>query len=154
MDTIIVSELPLLIDTVVDASWLTRRRRRKELAQKEEHVEAKKKLAPKKSKITDLKQMIDVVDEQEIVGSNIPEQELNSQSIFDEDKYALPMELQHEAPKPPMPNEVKKEEEPMIEFNFEGASLLNLVQQIEAIFDVTFITDDAIKTIAKRSRWC
>ena len=54
----------LLMDTVVDASWLTRRRRRKELAQKQEHTKTEQKLAARKSKITDLKQLMDVSDAQ------------------------------------------------------------------------------------------
>lgn len=142
----------LLMDTVADASWLTRRRRRKELAQKQqqEQVQKQQTLVPKKkSKVTDLKQMIDVTDAQALsTAENAPGPQEN-QSIFDEDKYALPMELQQEAPKPPKLVEAKKEEEPLIEFNFEGASLKNLIQQIEAIFDVTFITDDAINPLPK-----
>lgn len=142
-----------LMDTVVDASWLTRRRRRKELAQKEQVVDTEqKKLTAKKTKITDLKQFIDAADDQTVITSepnaDTPVQEPVEKSIFDEDKYALPMELQHEAPKPRQ-IEAKKEEEPLIEFNFEKASLLNLIQQVEAIFDVTFITDDIIKPLAK-----
>lgn len=139
-----------VMDTVVDASWVTRRRRRKELAQKQEQAQKKQNLVPKKkSKITDLKQMIDVTDAQTLSAAQDAPGSQNNQSIFDEDKYALPMELRQEAPKPPMLVEAKKEEEPLIEFNFEGAGLLNLIQQIEAIFDVTFITDDAIKPLPK-----
>jgi len=135
----------LLMDMVVDASWLTRRRRRKELTQKKEHVETKQKLATKKSKITDLKKFIDVTDAQPVhIEESTFDQEPINQSIFDQDKFALPLELQQEAP-PRVPIQEKIEEEPLIEFNFENASLLNLTQQIEAIFDVTFISDDAIK---------
>lgn len=141
----------LLMDTVVDASWLTRRRRRKELAQKQEHTKTEQKLAARKSKITDLKQLMDVSDAQvESTDAQTAAQAPNTQSIFDEDKYALPIELQQEAPGPKTV-ETKKEEEPTIEFNFEGASLQNLIQQIEAIFDVTFITDDAIDPLPKNT---
>src|SRR5205807_2633970 len=34
-----------------------------------------------------------------------------------------------------------------IEFNFENAGLDNLVQQIQEIFEVTFITDDALQPL-------
>lgn len=141
----------LLMETVVDASWMTRRRRRKELAQKQEPVVIKAKPSTKKSKITDLKKLMDITDAQTVAAdADTPDQEQKpeGQNIFDEDKYALPMELRQEAPKPE-PVAVKKEKEPLIEFNFEGASLQNLIQQIEAIFDVTFITDDAINPLPK-----
>lgn len=141
----------LLMDTVADASWLTRRRRRKELAQKQEQVKTEQTLAARKPKITDLKKLIDISDTQvETTDTPTHNQPENPPSIFDEDKYALPVELQQEAPKA-KPIEVKKEEEPTIEFNFEGASLQNLIQQIEAIFDVTFITDDAIEPLPKNT---
>ena len=143
----------LLMDTVVDASWLTRRRRRKELAQKQEQTQTEKTLATRKSKITDLKKLMDVSDAHvEMTDEPAADKTENAPSIFDEDKYALPVELQQETPKPKIkPIEVAKEEEPTIEFNFEGASLQNLIQQIEAIFDVTFITDDAIEPLPKNT---
>lgn len=43
-----------------------------------------------------------------------------------------------------MPISVSEDEEDSIELNFENAELQNFVKQIEDIFEVTFITDDAI----------
>lgn len=41
----------------------------------------------------------------------------------------------------------QEEEEARIELNFENADLRNLLKQAEAIFDITFITDDSIEPI-------
>ncbi len=40
-------------------------------------------------------------------------------------------------------------EKPYIQFNFENADLQNLITQIESIYDVTFITDEAIEPMSK-----
>ncbi len=45
--------------------------------------------------------------------------------------------------------EEKEEESEEVVFNFENADLSNLVSYIESLFDVTFITDDAISPMAK-----
>lgn len=50
-------------------------------------------------------------------------------------------------PLPPCPPEETEEEN--IEFNFENADLQNLIQQIQDIFEVTFISADAIKPPAQ-----
>jgi len=55
----------------------------------------------------------------------------------------IKVEIQQE-PDQPEPDEIV--------FNFENADLLNLVSYIESLFEVTFITDDAINPMAKDGR--
>jgi general secretion pathway protein D len=47
----------------------------------------------------------------------------------------------------PMPITIKEEDEDSIELNFENADLQNFVKQIEDIFEVTFISDDALSPL-------
>jgi general secretion pathway protein D len=54
------------------------------------------------------------------------------------DKTTLPVE---------MPLSIEEDEEYSIELNFENADLQNFVKQIEDIFEVTFICDDAISPL-------
>lgn len=55
-----------------------------------------------------------------------------------EDKTTKPVE---------MPITINEDEEDSIELNFENADLQNFVKQIEDIFEVTFITDDALSPL-------
>lgn len=50
-------------------------------------------------------------------------------------------------PAPPMP--APEVDEPSIEFNFEDADLETLINQIADLFDITFITDDAISPMSQ-----
>lgn len=67
------------------------------------------------------------------------------QGSFDEFAPKIPLELLEEK----IERTPKTEAERSIEFNFEDADLKNLVVQIESIFDVTFISDDAIEPLAQ-----
>lgn len=142
-----------LTHTYTDASWLTRHRnRRSERLQKDTEI---KNSLPRKHKDADLKALIDTSDDlTEIAATNqtvTPQQQDKKQpSIFDEDKFVLPPELQ-----PTPQKELKKLErkpEECIELQFENADLENLIKQIEAIFEVTFITDDMIESANKQAK--
>lgn len=63
--------------------------------------------------------------------------------------YELPHELQEEAKREFAKVEQKALEDEKIELQFENADLQNLVQQIQELFHVTFITDDAIEPLPK-----
>ncbi len=63
--------------------------------------------------------------------------------------YELPKELQQEAERELAKVEEKAFDEEKIELQFENADLQNLVQQIAELFQVTFISDDAIEPLPK-----
>lgn len=50
------------------------------------------------------------------------------------------------------PEEAEVDAEEFIEFNFENADLINLVKQVELIFDISFLSDDAIEPLLKGAR--
>jgi general secretion pathway protein D len=58
-----------------------------------------------------------------------------------EDKSKEPVEI------PPAPVDQDEEDDDIIELNFENAGLENFAKQIEDIFEVTFITDDALSPL-------
>lgn len=49
-------------------------------------------------------------------------------------------------------NDLMEEEQMFIEFNFENADLQNFVKQIQEIFDIIFISDDAIDPLLKGAK--
>jgi len=63
--------------------------------------------------------------------------------------YELPHELQQKAERELAKVEEKAFDEEKIELQFENADLQNLVQQISELFNVTFISDDAIEPLPK-----
>ncbi len=81
-------------------------------------------------------------------------QEKSTDSTLDEDSqqalgYELPKELQQQAQIELEKVEQKVADDEKIELQFENADLQNLVQQIEELFHVTFISDEAIDPLPK-----
>ncbi len=59
----------------------------------------------------------------------------------------IPLKEEQKVPAPLMPEEENEEAEDSIEFNFEHADMQNFIKQIEEIFEVTFIPDDALQPL-------
>jgi general secretion pathway protein D len=106
---------------------------------------------PVKNELQGKKPGTDIQEPKPIQETTKKEDTLKQQSIFDEDKYALPLELQHESPKK-TPTPKLDHDIPYVELNFENADLENLIKQVEAIFEITFITDDMIDPLPKNSK--
>ena len=66
-------------------------------------------------------------------------------------EYELPQELQEQAKKDLAKVEIVVKEDEKIELQFEDADLQTFVQQVADIFQVTFISDDAIDPLPKGS---
>lgn len=80
-----------------------------------------------------------------------PKKTLDTELTARIDNPPLPYELAN-TNKNDLPNQVieeKEEEEDVIELHFENADLVNFIKQIEDIFEVTFITNDAIQPLVK-----
>ncbi|HTM05981.1 MAG TPA: hypothetical protein VL201_01965 [Patescibacteria group bacterium] len=78
------------------------------------------------------------------------EQFLDQSSInYDpEEVLTLPREVENIIPS----DETNEDEKTFIEFNFENADLQNFIRQIQDIFDITFLSDDAIDPLIKGAR--
>lgn len=80
-----------------------------------------------------------------------PEEIARSQTLIQNKGYSLPKELQEQAKQELAKVEYKIQEDEKIELQFEDADLQTFVQQIADIFQVTFISDDAIDPLPKGS---
>ena len=81
-----------------------------------------------------------------------PKKTLDSELMARIDNPPLPYELAN-TNENDQPNQVieekEEEEEDIIELHFENADLVNFIKQIEDIFELTFITNDAIQPVVK-----
>lgn len=144
----------LLGEQPTHASWLTKQRARR--AQKIE--QRTHQIPARPSSLYDLKTLINATDSS-IETTNTPAAPVekptaplstgtvNKPTIFDEDQYALPIELQQPSPTRVHQKIAAEQEEPTIQFNFEDADLQSLIKQVESLFDIKFITDEAIKPL-------
>ena len=83
-----------------------------------------------------------------ITGLPTKEQQLESRVSYDNPLLTPTIEPVKEKPAPvAAPIAEEEEEENNIELNFENADLQNFIKQIEDIFEVTFISDDALTPI-------
>jgi len=127
-------------DSGANASRTSRRvRRKQQLDAQRTSVPTKTRFGKKKS--VDLRTMIEaedaLLDERSHTSGNreIP-------TLSAEEQLALTDKLKQKT-------KADASEKPYIQFNFENADLQNLIAQVEAIYDVTFICDEAIEPMAK-----
>lgn len=142
----------IMTNTCIEAKWIARRRTRN-------HTRIIKKQAALEYKQIAQEETINLntqVDVSAAVVADNPEKQ--EQTIFEQDKHALPPELRQKKSDVQNSELVKgseqvktidKDEEAHIEFYFENADLQNLIKQAENIFGATFIPDDIIQPIAK-----
>jgi general secretion pathway protein D len=141
-----------------DTSRVSRRTRRKQQLAAQQVVPATPTQQRKnKKKSVDLRTMIEAEDVQlgEPTGTTISTENpaLSSADINEEvsslsvqDQRALSDGIKQNVP---TTRQSEVSEKPYIQFNFEGADLQNLIAQVEAIYDVTFISDEAIEPMSK-----
>jgi len=97
---------------------------------------------------------IELVEEETIEKTSMPKQQLQPDPQLEILKKAfadqtVSMVSEEETVKPP----VKLKPEPeLIEFYFENADLEQLIKQVEDLFDITFIRDDAVEPLAQGSK--
>ena len=89
----------------------------------------------------------------------VEEEKTNEQPTPDQDALALPPELQEQVRKDDEAAQTalqalaeEKEEEEKVELQFEDADLTNFITQIEELFEITFITDEAIQPLKQGAK--
>lgn len=73
--------------------------------------------------------------------------EQRSNKLTSLDLLNEPFEIRQEVTEPLVPSD----EEELVEFNFENVDLTNILRQIEDMFEVTFISDEILKSVAPSS---
>lgn len=118
-----------------------------EPSKSESEVEAPEPLAPIEDAPKNIREIISPALEQDTQEEGFK---------FTSDNLEQPLEFQHEKETVEQAQETLKdleeEKDERIEFNFENADLRNLIEYVEQLFDLTFISDETIEPLKKNGK--